>query len=341
MKLKKEYLILLLIIVALSVYLYTRSKDQTHFELPRPAQADSQKINRLLITKNGRSIELNKKDDQWTIGPKAYVADSIKVKNMVKAAAELTITDLISESGNYERYDLNEKQKINVQAFEGNAMVRNFDVGKGAPTNQHTFVLLADNSNVYHARGHLNTTFDHTVDELRDLTVLSFQKNDITSMVLQKGEQSLTIAKKDLTSDEKAEPADQKKQAEQKEEKDQTADQENQAEQKEAGAKTQWQDPKGQPVDQPTVERLLSDFSKFRCNDYMADDEAEALKKKTPTWSLTFKSEKETHTLSVFDQPEADDTTFPALSSSEPYAFTITKSQAETIQKQIEKLLQR
>jgi hypothetical protein len=325
MKLKREYIILLLIIVILSVYLVTRSQNQTHYELPKPAPADSQKINRLVITKGARHIELNKKDDQWYIGPKDYLADGIKARNMVKAAADLTFTDLISESGNYERYDLTDAQKINVQAFIDKEMVRNFDVGKAAPTNQHTFARLADNPNVYDARGLLSTTFDHSADDMRDLTVVAFEKGDISSMVVQKGGQALTLAKKEITPEAKTQSTGDGKPAEQKE----------------AGAQPQpqWQDAQGKAVDQASVERLLSDFSKFKCNQYLPDDSAKNLKEKAPVWALTFKSEKESYTLSVFEKAKPEDTEYPALSSVQPYAFTIPKGKVETIEKQLDKLL--
>ena len=327
MKLKKEYLILLLIIVVLSVYLTTRSKNQTHFDLPQPAEVDGQKINRLVIAKGDRSIELSKKDDRWYIGPKAYLADSVKVKNMVKAVADLAITDLISESGNYERYDLTDAQKINVRAFVDGQMVRNFDVGKSAPTNQHTFARLADDPKVYHARGHLNTTFDRTAEDLRDLTVLSFEKNDITSVTVQKGDQSLTLAKKAPLAEPKEQPEESDKQAEQK--------------QAPVQPQAKWEDPQGQAVDQPAVERLLSDFSNLKCSRFLEDNAAENLKTKAPLWTLTFKGGKETYSLSAFDKPDAAATEFDALSSAGPYAFTLTKSKIEAVEKQVDKLLNR
>ena len=329
MKLKKEYLILLLMIIVLSAYLMMRSRNQTHYELPSPAQADSQKIDRIVITKNGQGFELNKKDDQWTVGPEAYAADSVKVKNMVKAAVDLSITDLISESGNYERYDLTNDKKIDVQVFEGGKMVRNFSVGKAAPTYQHTFVRLADDPKVYNARGQLNHTFDHTISNLRDLTVLAFDKDAITDVTIRKGEQSLTLAKKEIAPEKKPQSSDNPKEEEKKD----------------AGAlpqpkaQPQWQGPDGKPADQPAVQRLLNDFSEFKCNAYMADDAAKDLKAKTPRWTLTFKAGEENHSLSVFDPADSKATEFPALSSSGPYAFTINKSREEGIEKTIDKLL--
>jgi hypothetical protein len=329
MKFKKEYLILLLIIAALSTYLMMRSRNQTHYELPRPAQADSQKVDRLVITKNGQSFDLNKKDDQWSVGPEAYAADSVKVKNMVKAAVDLTITDLISESGNYERYDLTDDSKIDVQAFEGGKMVRNFSVGKAAPTHQHTFVRLSDDPKVYNARGQLNHTFDHTISNLRDLTVLSFDKDAITDMMIRKGDQSMTLAKKEIAPEEKPQSSDKPKEEEKKD-----ADAPPKPK-----PQPQWQGPDGKPADRPAVQRLLNDFSNFKCNAYMADDAAKDLKDKTPRWTLTFKAGKESHSLSVFDQADSKATEIPALSSSGPYAFTINKSREESIEKKIDKLL--
>lgn len=325
MKFKKEYLVLLLIIAALSVYLAVRTEDQTHFVLPRPTEVDTQKIDRLAISRDDKTIELTRQDDQWRIAPKNYPADSIKVKNMVKAAADLTITDLISESGNYDRYNLTNEKKTNVKAFSGKDIVRNFDVGGESPTYQHTFIRLENDPKVYQARGRLDQTFNQTVDQLRDTTVLSFQKSDITELVINKGAESLTLSLKEIPAEEKTPSGEDQDKEVSKQESDT------------AKTKTQWQDPAGRAVDQPTVERLLSDFSLFKCSGFMADDAAQALK--NPLWTLTFQSTKGPHSLSVFEKQDAEATEFPARASDSPYAFRIAKSKVESIEKQMDKLL--
>ena len=71
----------------------------------------------------------------------------------------------------------------------------------------------------------------------------------------------------------------------------------------------------------------------------MADDAANDLKDKTPRWTLTFKAGGQSHSLSVFDQADSKATEFSALSSFRPYAFSITKSKVEGIDKTIDKLL--
>ncbi len=47
MKIKKEYIILVLIIIVLSVYLYKRSADRTLYELPKLAQVNEKALQRL------------------------------------------------------------------------------------------------------------------------------------------------------------------------------------------------------------------------------------------------------------------------------------------------------
>ena len=83
MKIKKEYIILAIIIVALSVYLVMRRGDRTLYELPEMPQVSQKEITRLEITKGKTIIDLNKKDNSWQIAPKEYPADADKVNSML------------------------------------------------------------------------------------------------------------------------------------------------------------------------------------------------------------------------------------------------------------------
>ncbi len=316
MNLKKEYLILLLVIVALSFYLAMRSKDQTHFELPQLAKVESKTINRIVITKAGSAIELNKKDEQWHIGPQAYPADSIKVNNMVKAAADLTVTALVSESENYQRYDLDDAKKTNLQALADKEILRNINIGRVAPTNQHTFVKLEGDTKVYHARGNINRTFDQTVAELRDETVLSFERDAITSLSIEKGEHTLALNNKET-------PPEEKKEGE--------------AQATAQPPKPQWLDADGQAADVAAVKKLVNSFASVKCNGYMPDDAKKELKE--AIWTVNFKAGDKTHSLSLFAPSDAEANEFPAASSDNDYAFLLNKSRVETFEKQIDALL--
>jgi hypothetical protein len=322
---KKEYIILILVIVGLGAYLSLRSTDRTHYELPALPQLESAKIDRMLIATGGNTIELVKKDANWFLEPQGYQADGIKVSNMVNAAADLKITALVSEAASYQRYDLNDEAKINVQIFQGSQKEREFDLGKSAPTYQHTFARLADNPNVYYAQGTLKNTFDQTVEDLRDKTVLSVDRDAVTAISLKKGDRTLTAAKTEI-------PA--------------KTETESQSAEKETGdSKTtpppppevQWQDNQGQAVDKAIVERMLTTMAKLQCEAYLDDAAKEKLQ--DPAWTLTLTTASGDTTLSVFAPAEKDAYQIPARSSASPYAFQLSKSKVETLEKDLNKLL--
>lgn len=322
---RKEYIIPVLMIIALAAYLALRSTDQTHYELPKLAALENAKIDRLKLT-SGESdpIELVKKDEQWFIEPRGYLADSTKVKKMVQAAAGLAITELVSESANYQRYDLGDDKKINVQVFEEGNKIREFDLGRVAPTFQHTFARLADNPNIYYAKSAMKTTFDQTVKTLRDKSVLSFEVDAVNGLDIRKGDVSLTIAKKEIPAE-----VDEKKEKETTEEDSATPPPE---------PEIQWQDAQNQPVDPNSVNRLLGTLSNLKCESYLEDDAKDTLK--DPAWTVTVKTDSDSYTLAVFPGPDQEENDrVAATSSANQYAFEFPNHRVEDMGKQVNKLL--
>ena len=195
MKVKKEYIILALVIIALTVYLVMRTSDRTRYQLPDVAQVAGQEISKLQITRDQATITVNKKDDQWYIAPQEFAADTSKVKDMLNAIENLTLTALVSESRNYNLYDLNAEKKINVKAWQADKLRRDVDLGKTASSFRHTFVKPAGDERVFHARGNFRNNFDLTVDDLRDKQVLALNPADIQQFQVIKDQQSLTLNK--------------------------------------------------------------------------------------------------------------------------------------------------
>ena len=72
MKVKKEYIILALVIIALSAYLLTRTSDRTQYQLPDVPQVAGKEISKLQITRDKTIIVVHKKDDKWYIAPEEF-----------------------------------------------------------------------------------------------------------------------------------------------------------------------------------------------------------------------------------------------------------------------------
>lgn len=321
MKLKKEYIILIIIIVGLVLYLTTRSANHGPDELVQPAAVDKVQIDRLVLdVRENAPLELVRKDEKWLVEPQGYPADDIKVKNMVNAVADLKLTALVSESKNYERYDLTPESKITVTAYAGGNEVRKVDIGKAAPTFQHTFVLLAGNPNVYHARGQIGRTFDYTVDTIRDKSVFDLDRTLVSSITVQKGDATLSMNRKEKPKEPAADGQDAKP-----------------ADTPPPAPEYEWQGADGQVVDMGAVEQLMGAIARMDCDGYLADDAKQTLA--DPMFTISFKDDQREYTLSVYAANTDTAETYPAAASTNAYAFELKKNRVDRIEKPLNKLL--
>ncbi len=333
MKLKKEYIILPVIIVALVLYLVLHKSNRTNYTLPQPDKVTAKQINKIEIKKGDNTVVLNKKDDAWYIGEKAFPSDSSKTGKMVDVIADLTLSTLVSESKNYTRYELDNPQKITVNAWEGTTLRRAFDLGKAAATFQHTFVKLADNPNVYHARGNFRSTFDQTVSDLRDKTVLSFKKDAITEITVTQDKTTIRLKLKEI--DDPSVPAA-------KDKNDKPIEGEKPAKDVKAAQPTPkikiWESADGQKVNENEINGLLTMLSEYECKAYIEGQNKDDLT--NPLTVVTLKDAEE-HTIALFTKTDKDVKNTPAVSSANAYPFFLDDTKVENLKKKIDALIKK
>ena len=320
MKLKKEYIILAIIIIALSVYLYNRSSDRSLYKLPETPKVAQKDITKLQITKGDSVIVLSKKDDKWYIEPEGYPADAEKVKNMLNALENFTLTAMVSESKNYSRYELDDAQKTNVKAWQGDNLRLDFDLGKTAPSFRHTFVRPSGEERVFHAQGNLKNSFDVSMDKLRDKTVLAFNPADIQQIDIAEEQQSLAFTRTPVPVEVKSPDTAKKDDASTKTQEASTP----------PAQKLVWQAANGEPADEAALNQLLGTLSKLHCENFIAGRKKEDYT--APLFTLQLKGAKE-YSLSVFAKDTEKDTAYPATSSGSDYPFQLSDSQVQRIMK--------
>lgn len=316
MKLKKEYVILAAILVALILYLALHRSNRTHYQLPELSEVTGKHISKLEITTAGNSIIFNQKDNTWNIEPKGYRADPTKVKNILNVIEKLKLTALVSESKNYVRYDLRNDKNIHVKAWQGETLLREFDIGKAAPTFKHTFVKLPDDPNVYHARGDFRRNFDRSVDDFRDKTVLSFAQNTIQGIELTLEKKTISLSRKEIPEtfpEKKDDPAA-----------------------KELKTKTVWEDTKGHEVAPSKISSLLSFLNSLECERYLDDLKKEDLK--NPIYTVALNGEKE-YSLLVFSKKDNNAKNYSAISSENESPFSLSDTQMDTIKSKLGEIL--
>lgn len=312
MKVKKEYIILALVIIALAAYLVTRTSDRTQYQLPDVPQVAAKEISKLQITRDKAVIVIHKKDDKWYIAPEEFPADGNKIKDMLTAIENLTLTALVSESKNYNLYDLGEDKKINVKAWQADNLRRDVDLGKTASSFRHTFVKPAGDERVFHARGNFRNNFDLTVDDLRDKGVLALNPADIVQFQVIKDQRSLILNK--TPAPVVVAGAQAKKQTEAAP----------------AANKVEWQAADGRPVDEAVVQQILDTVSNLRCEKFITDRGKDDFT--SPLFTLRVKGGQD-YSLSIFAKAAEKDTDYPAVSSGSNYPFLLSGSQVDKIMK--------
>ncbi len=324
MKLKKEYVILVVLIAVLSLYLVFHDTDRTHYSLPEIPDVVGADISKIEISVSGDAVVLKKENDVWRIEPQGYEADSDRVDNMVETLETLKVSALVSESKNYARYDLDEDKKITVKAWAGNDLKREFDLGKAASSFRHIFVKLAGDDRVFHARGNFRGQFDQTVEKLRNNEVLSFDRSEIQEVAISKEGKEMTLAL--VTPSVEIAPSVEQKPDSEKAEQDELTPE----------AKPVWRTAEGREADDSQVTRLLATLSNLRCEKYVDDLKKEDLQ--NPIHTIRLKGAEE-YTLSLYEKREKDAKSFPAVSSENDYVFLIQEWQAKNLMKDPKTLL--
>jgi hypothetical protein len=173
---------------------------------------------------------------------------------------------------------------------------------------------------VYHARGNFTGTFDQTLDNLRDNTVLAFERNDIVEIQIRKDQQALTFVRTEVPQEVGA---------------NDKADDE--ASPSPAG-ETIWQTPDGDEGDKSQMERLLSALSDLQCEKYIDGQQKEDFS--DPIYTISLKGAQE-HTLSVFAKANKDAKSYPAVSSGSEYPFMLPEWQVNSLMKQPAEMLKK
>ncbi|MEJ2427850.1 MAG: DUF4340 domain-containing protein [Deltaproteobacteria bacterium] len=312
MNVKKEYLILVVLIAGLSLYLALHKRDKSHYQLPELPKVVKKDISKVEISKNDKTIVLNKKDNVWHLVPQGYPADTSQVESMLDVIEKLSLTALVSESKDYERYNLDKDNKVMVKVWSGDTLSREFEIGKAATTFQHTFVKLGNDSRVYQARGNFRSKFDLNVDNLRDKIVLAFDPRDIQQMLISKGEKSIVFSRQQASHEI-------------------TGSEEKKAQSSHgATEEVTWQSDEGKRGDESQLNRILTTLSQLHCEKYLDDRKKEDLA--DPIYVIELKGIKE-HSLAVFGKIDETSNNYPATSSDNDYPFLLPSWQAKDLMK--------
>ena len=312
MKRQKEYMVLAAVILILVVVLLiSTGRNKMSYKLPKLDKIDAEVLSKIEITKGDDSLLLERGQEGWSIMPKGYAAERAKVEDMLEVIDNLTLTELVSDKKNYERYELDEENKIHIKAWDKENVLREFYIGKVSSTYSHTYIRIADDANVYHARDSFRSTFEQNESGLRDKSVMDFDAEEITGLTVT-GEFGTLELKREIV------PV--------------LTDSEQEDQDAGAGEEEAWLTQDGRRADKSEIDALLSKLSGLKCDSFLDEMEKEILE--DPVYTLTAKGAKD-YELKIFEKGEDEDE-YPALSSENGYPFLLTKWTAESFMKKPE-----
>ena len=306
---KKEYLILIVLILLFSAYLFLHKENKDNYALPEIKKIDASQVTSLILEKKEGVIKFTRKDKQWFLTDKEYPADQALVDSMLDTLRTLKLSALVSEKQDLKRYELNDENRILVKAMKEEDSVFEFVVGKTAPTQNHSFVMIKNDKNIYQANGNLKSNFDRMVEDFRDKKVMEFKEASLKKVTLEKDGKSRTLI-----------PQEVKKETE-----------------KDKG-KTMaiWTSEDGASVDNQAVSTLLSTLTFLKCQKYLDSLTKAELEKTAPLCKITFENEGSLE-LILFQGDNEDK--INGISSMNGYAFELSRFNGREINSTIDKLL--
>jgi hypothetical protein len=192
---KYTYIVLGVLIVALSLYLVLRQRDRMQYAVPELSSLNAREIEALEIEKTGGVVKMIRSGETWQIQPEGYRVDPAAIGEMLKTAADLQLSELVSVTGNYGRYGLDQESRIRVTVFKNDKALRSFDLGKRSPTYSHTFIRINEDDRVFQIPKNPGAVFGLSKEDLRDRVVLSFDPDMITDIRAQGAGWTVTLIK--------------------------------------------------------------------------------------------------------------------------------------------------
>jgi hypothetical protein len=295
MKLKFEYIILILIIAALSAFLLLRNSNKTNYSLPQLPKIEEKDISKIVLNRADGEILLAKGNDEWLINKDKFPADKEKMNAMIKEIKGLNLSALVSESKNYAMYDLESDKKISLEVISNDKILLKMDIGKTASSYRHTFIKLDNDYKVYQANGNLKSAFDKKLSDIRDKLVMKFDE-DIAEIILNDGKREMKITKKITFVD--------------------------------SGA-AEWVTDKNEKVKGNEVEMIINNLRNMNCDDFVEGKAKEDFDKFI--YRIELKGNK---TYSFFFAEKKDDK-YIAISSENPYPFFLHEGRAKNFMKEL------
>ena len=197
----RSLLIFTAVLGGLLAYLYFVDADRPlgdEEDKPKVFSVEADRIEALRIgTVAGETAELKKEGGAWMmVSPVAATADQSEVSSVTSSLASLAIQRVVDEKPeNLGDYGLRDPVvEVSFKA-EGDSDYRTLQLGNKTPTGSDMYAKVADEPRVFLVYGYLDTTFNRKPFDLRDKQILSFDRDKVDRLELDREATDVTLVK--------------------------------------------------------------------------------------------------------------------------------------------------
>ncbi len=190
MKRAASTLILVAVLAGLGGYIYfvENKKPATDPDAKAKAfEAKSEDIEELQITiADGGTSTLKKIDDRWQIvDPVQAEADNSEINNMASSLASLDVQRVVDETpADLAQFGLSAPHLEVAFRLKGQTAFQRLQIGEKTPTGGDVYVKRPDEKRVFLVSSYVDDTFKRTTFDLRDKTLLRFDRDKLTGLEL-------------------------------------------------------------------------------------------------------------------------------------------------------------
>ncbi len=197
----RSTLVLLVVAVGLGGYIFFFERHRPPASDPEPNEQlfdfETDDVAELRVAAGDDAVtELRRTGGAWeVVAPVAGAADDSAASSIASTLASLEIQRVVEEGPvDLEPFGLAEPALEVGFTLADAADARRLLIGEQTPTGGDRYAKLGDSDRVFLVAGYLNSTFDKTTFDLRDKTVLDFERGDLDGLEIAAGERVIRFA---------------------------------------------------------------------------------------------------------------------------------------------------
>lgn len=302
MKVKREYLILFVVIAVLVLYIFLRKENRIQYDIPELTGLEREKITAIEIDSKEKNILIRKEGVKWLIGEEKYIASVPAIDDMLDFLIKPVLISVVSDSKSYERYGLDESGRILVKAVSAAGIERSVEIGRSSAGQRHSFIKLENDYRVYNTGKDLSDVFSRDIDDIREKKIAYFDTGEIDAVSLVSGDKRLDAAREEIKV-------------------------ENPSEGTEKESKYIWRITGDDNPDESLIPGIIKEVSTLRCLGFIYDKIKSDFD--SPENTVILKGKKE-YVLSIFNKDETENE-YTVTFSENPSPFKVSMWKVESI----------